>query len=368
MGRGARAFLLGAGVALALSAGGIVGVALTAAPEEETPRGAVDAGTKSDGWRALRGGVEGRVSIPDRRAGVLIQSEGETWRSVRNGPLSVVGAWSLGVVTVLLVLFYAWRGTIRLEGPEAGREVVRFRFLDRFAHWLTATSFIVLALTGLNVLYGRYLLIPVVGKEAFAVLAGTGKVLHNFLAFPFMAGLALMFVLWVRDNLPARSDLRWLAEGGGMFSRRHHPPAGKFNAGQKAVFWVVVLGGASVSLSGLALLFPFSFSLFEGTFRVLNLLGAGLPETLTPTQEMQLAQLWHAAVSLGLVAVILAHVYIGTVGMEGAFRAMGKGTVDAAWARQHHPLWEPDGADGGEERAGAVPSGAPAPGERPHPS
>lgn len=355
-----RAFLAGAGAVLLLSAGGFAGVALTADPAGETPRGAVEAEAKSDGWRAVRQGVEGRVSIPNRQAGVLVQSDGEIWRSVRNGPVSVAGAWSLLAVAALLLLFYAWRGTIRLAGPAEGRDVVRFRFLDRFAHWLTATSFIVLALTGLNVLYGRYVLVPVMGKEAFAALAGAGKVLHNFLAFPFMAGVALMFVLWVRDNLPARADLQWLAKAGGMLSDRHHPPAGKFNAGQKAVFWVVVLGGFSVSLSGIALLFPFSLPLFGGTFQALNLLGAGLPEALTPMQEMQLAHLWHAVVGLGLVAVILAHVYIGTVGMEGAFRAMGSGRVDAAWARQHHPLWESgpgEGEEGGKAQ-GAGPEAA----------
>ncbi len=349
-----RAFLVGASLALALSAVGLGGAVLTAGAEEEIPRGSVAVEGKSDGWRAVRGGVEGRVSIPDRRAGVLVQSEGEIWRSVRNGPLMMYGGLSLLVVIAILALFYAIRGTIRLSEPVAGRQVVRFPAFERFAHWLTATSFIVLALTGLNLLYGRDLLIPLIGKDAFAVVAMAGKTLHNFVSFPFMLGIALMFVLWVRHNLPSRTDLVWLAKGGGMFSDKAHPPAGKFNAGQKAVFWIVVLGGFSVSLSGIALLFPFAIRPFGGTFEIINLFGAGLPETLTLMQEMQLAHVWHTIVSLGLIAVILAHIYIGTIGMEGAFQAMGSGKVDTAWARHHHSLWETAEEEEGNNEASSL--------------
>ena len=334
-----RSFLAAVALIAGLAAAGYVAVIVGATGVVGDSHTAMEAGAKSDGWRGVRGGAAGRVSIPDPQAGVLIQSEGEIWRSIRNGPVTAGGAWSMFLVLVLLAVFYAWRGRIPVAGAPARREVVRFNGIERFAHWMTATSFIVLALSGLNLLYGRYLFIPVVGKEAFAVVTEAGKVLHNFVAFPFMAGLVLMFVLWVRHNVPTRTDLQWLRLGGGLLSDRHHPAAGRFNAGQKAIFWIVILGGVSVSLSGVALLMPFAFPIFGKTFALLNLFGFGLPDMLTPMQEMQLAQVWHAVVSLGLIVVMFAHIYIGTIGMEGAFQAMGSGRVDVAWAKQHHSLW-----------------------------
>ena len=334
-----RAFLTAVGVIAGLTAAGYGVAIMGAAVVIGDSHAVVEQSSKSDGWRGVRTGTAGRVSIPDPQAGVLIQSEGEIWRSIRNGPVTVIGAWAMFAMLVLLVLFYAWRGRISLAGKPAHREVVRFNGIERFAHWMTATSFIVLALSGLNLLYGRYLFIPVIGKEAFATVTEAGKLLHNFVAFPFMFGVVLMFVLWVRHNLPSRVDLKWLRQGGGLFSDRHHPAADRFNAGQKAIFWIVVLGGISVSLSGLALLLPFAFPMFGKTFAFLNLFGFGFAETLTSMQEMQLAQLWHSVVSLGLIVVMFAHIYIGTIGMEGAFQAMGSGRVDAAWAEQHHSLW-----------------------------
>lgn len=304
----------------------------------EVPGGALGTTSDSQIWRDIRRGMEGTVSIPDKKLGVLIQSEGESWRAIRNGPLSLYGSWLLLVTIVVLALFFAVRGRIRIEAGPSGDSVERFSPVDRFAHWLTAVSFIVLALTGLNVLYGKYVLLPVIGPEAFALVTQAGKYLHNFIAFAFMLGVVMMFVLWVRDNLPNRHDLSWLARGGGMFGGGH-PEAEKFNAGQKIVFWAVVLGGLSISLSGLALLFPYAFSFFSGTFAIINWFGADLPTQLAPLQEQQLNQLWHTVVAFILIAVILAHIYIGTLGMQGAFDAMGSGRVDANWAREHHALW-----------------------------
>ena len=292
----------------------------------------------SDEWRAIKGGLQGEVTLPNKQAGVLIQP-GQSFREWRNGPLYRYGASVMGGMIVLLALFYLIRGRIRLERGWSGRLIERFTGIERFTHWLTATSFVILGLTGLNMLYGRYVLLPLIGAPAFSSLTRIGKVAHDYLSFAFMLGIVLMFLLWVGQNLPKRVDWQWLKQGGGMFSRGVHPPAEKFNAGQKIVFWLVILFGISVSLSGLALLFPFTFSWFSGTFRFLNLFGAHLPTALLPVQEMELSQLWHAAVALLFVAVILAHIYIGTLGMEGAFSAMGSGTVDANWAREHHPLW-----------------------------
>ncbi|RDD62880.1 formate dehydrogenase subunit gamma [Ferruginivarius sediminum] len=289
-------------------------------------------------WREIRRGMEGTVSIPDKKLGVLIQSEGENWRAIRNGPLSLYGSWLMLAVIALLALFFALRGRVKIDHGVSGRTVQRFGLVDRFAHWLTAVSFILLALTGLNVLYGRYVLLPVLGPEMFAALTQAGKYVHNFIAFAFMLGIVLMFVLWVKDNVPNGRDLKWLAKGGGLFGGGH-PEAEKFNAGQKIIFWVVILGGISVSLSGLALLFPYSFSFFSGTFAALNMLGADLPSNLAPLQEQQLNQIWHTVVAIVMIAVILAHIYIGSIGMQGAFDAMGTGRVDENWAREHHSIW-----------------------------
>ena len=222
---------------------------------------------------------------------------------------------------------------------ESGNTVQRFNLLERFTHWLTAISFILLALTGLNILYGRYVLKPLMGASAFATMTAWGKYTHDWIAFAFMVGLVLMFVLWVAYNLPTRADFVWLAKGGGMFSKHTHPPAYKFNAGQKILFWIVIIGGFSVSFSGVCLLMPFTLHPFAPTFGFLNLFGAGLPTDLTALQETQLALIWHAAVALVLIALILAHIYIGTLGMEGAFRAMTDGQVDENWAAEHHALW-----------------------------
>ncbi|HER19823.1 MAG TPA: formate dehydrogenase subunit gamma [Chromatiales bacterium] len=373
IGRGRRvaalvlfAFIFSCSVNLPLDGGGIMATA--AAQEGGTvPGETLGATSDSDFWRAVREGASGSVSIPDKKAAIMIQSEGENWRNVRNGPLSTIGIWLLAGIIIVLALYFALRGRIRVEGGPSGRTVERFNGVERFAHWLTAGTFVVLAITGLNILYGRYLFAGQVADpsefgalhQAFAALTYYGKFAHNFLAFGFMLGLVMLFVLWVRDNIPKKVDLQWLAKGGGMFSKGVHPPAEKFNGGQKILFWLVILGGLSLSLSGIALLFPFTFEMFGGTFAVLNVFGLGLPTDITPIEEMQLSQIWHAIVGLGMIAIIIAHIYIGSIGMEGAFDAMGTGMVDENWAREHHPLWAaklkgeaPPRAGGGKGESG----------------
>lgn len=293
----------------------------------------------SDQWRNVRQGIEGNVSIPDKKAGTLVQSEGETWRNFRNGPMSTYSVWALAGMLVALAAFYLLRGRIRIEHGKSGTTITRFDGFERFGHWLLAISFIVLALTGLNLLYGRYVLLPVVGPDAFGMLAWIGKHLHNYLSAAFILGLAIIFVQWVSRNLPHYRDLIWMSKAGGLFSKGVHPPSGKFNAGQKVIFWLVIIGGVSISLSGWSLLFPFEYPMFAKTFEAVNLLGFDLPTALTPMEEMQLAHLWHTAMAVFLIAVILAHIYIGSIGMEGAFDAMGSGEVDLNWAREHHNLW-----------------------------
>ena len=273
----------------------------------------------SEIWRAVRQGIQGTVSIPDKKAGVLVQSEGEEWRAIRNGPISKYGVWlTLGTIALLALFFFA-RGRIRIEKGKSGQSILRFGLLERIVHWTVAGSFIILAITGLNLLYGRYLFKSWLGADTFSTMTMLGKYAHNYIGLLFILGLGLMFVLWCRQNIPNQTDLFWLRQGGGIFKPGVHPPAKKFNAGQKIVFAAVIFGGGLLSYSGITLMFPFVSGL--------------------TVQDMQQTQLLHAIGALGLTAIIIAHVYIGTIGMEGAIDAMWSGHVDENWASEHHSLW-----------------------------
>ncbi len=300
-------------------------------------------------WRALRyGSANITASNNGPAAGILIQDGGMRWLTFREGPLLEYGSGLLGITLVLLLVFLLLRGRIRIDGEKTGRKITRFKAIERFGHWLLAGSFILLGITGLITLFGRKVLIPAFGHEAFATVAMASKWVHNNVSWAFMLGLVMIFVMWVIHNLPDRTDINWLLKGGGIFGKGH-PPAKKFNAGQKLIFWSVIILGGSISASGLALLFPFEINMFAATFEKLNAAGipqllglAELRETLAPHEEMQYAQLWHAIVSFVLIAIIFAHIYIGTVGMEGAYDAMGSGEVEEQWAREHHSIWVED--------------------------
>jgi formate dehydrogenase subunit gamma len=261
--------------------------------------------------------VTGRVTIPDGRAATLIQPEGREWRQFHQTTLPTYGGYVLLGMLGLLVLFYLVRGKVRLEGGRSGRTIVRFGGFSRFVHWLTAFSFVILALSGLNVVFGKTLLLPLVGENVFAAFAQWAKYAHNYLSIPFTVGLVLMLLIWIKDNFPTATDFRWLAKGGGIIGKAH-PPAAKFNAGQKLIFWSVILIGGLIAVSGYLLMFPFYANTIAG---------------------MQLAQILHSVGGVVLIAVIFAHIYIGTVGMEGAFEAMGSGKVDVNWAKEHHSIW-----------------------------
>ncbi len=300
----------------------------------------------SEIWRALRFGHDAvEVSAGGDVARVLMQDGGMTWLSFRRDVLAPYGGWLLLGTIGALVLFYILRGRIPVDGPKTGRTITRFKAFERFSHWLLAGSFILLGITGLLSLFGRSVIIPLFGKEANALLLTGTKFIHNNLAWPFMLALVLVFVLWVWHNIPDRTDIKWFAQAGGIIGNAH-PPAKKFNGGQKIIFWSVIVLGGSISLSGLSLLFPYDLPMFAKTFAILNdtglpgLVGMGpLPVEMSPQEEMQLAQAWHGIVAFVLMAIIIAHIYIGSVGMEGAYDAMGSGEVDEAWAHQHHSLW-----------------------------
>lgn len=283
--------------------------------------------------------IQGRVSIPDAKAATLEQPQGRDYRGFREGALPWIGGIAVIGMLLVLALFYFIRGRIRTQAPESNVKILRFNVLERLVHWTTATAFIILAITGLNFIFGKRLLMPLIGAEAFSTWSQWAKYTHDFVSWAFMLGILIMLVIWAWDNLPDRYDAHWLKVGGGFFdkSNRTHPPAGRFNTGQKLIFWSVIIGGAALSVSGIYLLFPFDFADVNG---------------------MQWAQYVHAAVGLLMIAVIIAHIYIGTLGMEGAYEAMGSGTVDLNWAKEHHSAWVEKKAG-----AGAPPQSAATPAE-----
>lgn len=286
----------------------------------QSPSQRPEAGLMANDTELLRAlaPTRGWVSIPDQTAATLIQPAGRDWRQTVKGPIRVWGSWLILGMCCLLIAFYLLRGKIMIDSGLSGRTIERFNGAERFVHWMTAGAFVVLAISGLNITYGRYLLLPLLGPDAFTGLSVFLKYAHNYLSFAFMLGIVLMFVMWVRHNIPSKLDLQWLAVGGGLFSKGVHPPADKFNAGQKLVFWSVVVGGAALSFTGIWLLFPFQFG---------------------DVASMQLMQVIHAIVGLVLTAIVIAHIYIGSLGMEQAFDAMGTGQVDENWAKEHHGVW-----------------------------
>ena len=280
--------------------------------------------------------IEGRGTLPDVRSYVLEQPGGRTWRTFHDVYLRWIAVVAIFGILATLAAYYLWHGTIRFEGGWSGRKMLRFTAYERFVHWLTAVSFFVLAITGLNFTFGKEVLLPLMGPEAFSAWAGAAKYAHNFTSFSFTLGILLMFLIWVLNNLPQRVDIEWLRSGGGMFGGKE-PPTGRFNTGEKFIFWMSVFAGTIVSASGYVLLFPFW--------------GTGI-------ETVQLVQVVHSVVAMLFIAGMLVHMYMGTIGTEGAFDSMISGEVDVNWAKSHHSLWyaeEMARGSGNRSQAGARP-------------
>jgi formate dehydrogenase subunit gamma len=283
--------------------------------------------------------ISGRCTIPDQKACTIEQPAGRDWRHFHQVTLRWIAAISIIGMLLLLVVFYLWRGMVRIESGRSGRTIVRFNTFERFVHWMTATCFIILALSGLNITFGKSLLLPLIGPDAFTAYSQWAKYAHNYLSFPFTIGVFLIFLIWIAGNVPNRVDVEWVKRGGGIVGR-DHPPAYRFNAGQKMIYWIVVIGGAAVAISGYLLMFPFYATNMPG---------------------MQLAQVVHGVVAVLFIAAMLGHIYIGTIGMEGAFEAMGTGEVDVNWAKEHHRLWlEQENARTGPAQSQPQPHATPA--------
>lgn len=266
--------------------------------------------------------IVGLSSLPYRNAEVLEQPQGRDWRAQHNGLVRFGGGWLIFGVGFALALFLFARGRIAIAEGRTDETVPRFDALERANHWMTASSFLLMALTGLVILYGKPLLLGLIGEPALGRLAWWSAWLHIGAAVPFVIGVAVMVLLWLRENLITRLDVEWLRRFGGfLHDDPDKPSARRFNAGQKLVFWGVVTGGVAALSTGIMLMLPFSLLGYDG---------------------MQWAQLLHAGVGVAMIALIVGHIYIGTVGMEGAIDAMWSGRVDSNWAREHHDLWYED--------------------------
>ncbi|MBO9512905.1 MAG: formate dehydrogenase subunit gamma [Variovorax sp.] len=294
-------------------------------------------GNNSPMWRQVSGGVTGFSSLPFEEApeagnliqrfvkypGSLYTNAGEAWRQTRNNVIIPYGAALLFVTLLALAIYYFTRGPIRLHERETGRKIERFTPFERATHWSNAIAFVVLAVSGLVMAFGKFFLLPVIGGALFGWLTYVLKTVHNFVGPLFVVTTAFMIVTFIRDNLPRKSDLEWMRHGGGLFGGKE-PRSHRFNAGEKLVFWGgVLLLGAFVIASGL----------------FLNKL---LPGFVYTRGQMQIAHMIHATATLLMIALIMGHIYIGTLGMPGAYKAMREGYVDETWAKEHHRLWYDD--------------------------
>ncbi len=313
-------------------------------------RAEVQPGNNAPMWRAVGQGVTGVTSLPKSQApeaGNLIQpfvqypgsrlaSAGEAWRQVRNNIIIPYGAALLLIAVGAMALFYFSKGTIELHGQETGRKIERFTPFERSAHWTNAIAFCALAISGIVMAYGKYFLLPIIGGNLFGWLTYALKNVHNFAGPLFTVSLVVVFITFVKDNLPSKDDVAWLLKGGGLFSGVE-VPSHRFNAGEKVLFWAGVLFlGAVVVASGL----------------VLNML---IPGLIYERSTMQIANMIHGVASLLMMAMFIGHIYMGTLGMRGAYSAMRSGYVDETWAKEHHELWYDD------IKAGKIPANRSAP-------
>jgi formate dehydrogenase subunit gamma len=272
---------------------------------------------RSDFWRMVRNTTAGYSSVTGRESNVLIQGSGQNWRQLRNGPIAKYGSWLLSGMLAVLALFYSYSGKVAMTHPRTGQTVERWTFKERRLHWITTGLFIVLSITGLSLLYGRAVLIPLFGHDGFSAYADIAKLTHNILGPLFMLGLISMLVNWFSQNLFNRVDWQWFKAFGGMLGDKH-PSAEKLNGGEKMWFWSLATAGVALCLSGLILDFP-NFD--------------------QDRQLLQISHLIHVSTALLLIAFAFGHIYIGSIGTEGALEGMVTGHVDTAWAKQHHDLW-----------------------------
>ncbi len=303
-------------------------------PAAEAQRQAVQPLNNAPVWRGVRSNAPATTTVVGRETNVLMQPQGQTWRTLRNSDISVFGGWALVLLFLVIATFYWVKGTLALHAPPTGRVLLRFTLLDRVIHWSTAITFCILAISGLIMLFGKAVLLPLIGYTLFSWLAILGKNLHNFAGPLFSVCVLILLFNFVRDNFPEPGDWQWIRHFGGLLSK-HEPPSGRFNAGEKVWFWggACVLG-IIVSASGFVLDFPN----FDQT-----------------RQTMQIAHVIHSIGAILFMLGAMGHIYMGTLGMAGAYDAMRTGYVDEEWAREHHAYWYNEVKAGRDPVVGAGP-------------
>ena len=304
--------------------------------ESNAERARTQPGNNAPMWRGVResGNSPGVTNLPGAEMGVLIQpfvqypgaryaSAGEAWRQVRNQWIIPYGGSLLLIVAGAIALFYWRKGALGGHVADTGRVIERFTPLERSAHWANAIAFVVLAVSGVVIAFGKFFLQPVLGHTLFGWLSYGLKTAHNFAGPLFAVSLVIVIITFVRDNMPRKGDLNWLKRAGGLLGE-HEVPSHRFNAAEKLLFWGGVFGlGLVVVGSGL----------------VANGLVPGLGVN---RGQMQVALMVHGVASLLMLAMFLGHIYIGSIGMKGAYSAMRTGYVDEGWAKEHHELWYDD--------------------------
>jgi formate dehydrogenase subunit gamma len=338
--------LAGAALAQQAESTGSAAPAASAAPlpqpsDTNAQRALSQPGNNAPFWRGVHDSGKAPGSVNNLQAGergVLVQpfvqypgtrntNAGEAWRQIRNWWIIPYGGALVVIVVFALGLFYWAKGPIRTHAPDTGRVIERFTYFERAAHWANAIAFCILAISGLMMAFGKFLIMPLTGGLLFGWLTYALKTAHNFVGPLFAVSLVIIFLTFLHSNWPSRDDLRWLLKGGGMFGGVE-PPSHRFNAGEKIGFWlgVLVLGIVAV-VSGF----------------VLDKVVPGLDPT---RPDMQVAHIVHAIAAMFIIVLFIGHIYMGTIGMRGAYRAMTTGYVDETWAREHHRLWYDDIAAG----------------------
>ena len=304
----------------------------TTTQRQEAQREQVQPYNNAPVWREVRSGQEQYTSVKGRETGILVQTYGETWRQLKNGWITPIVGWLIAAVVVIIGAFFKWRGAIKVHDAPTGRLIERFTPFERYVHWTVAISFCILGISGLIMMLGKYVLLPVIGYTLFAWLTQLSKHLHNFVGPVFIVSLLVFIVMFVMDNLPRGYDFKWFAKLGGMISGEH-VPSGRFNAGEKVWFWIgVVILSLIVSASGLVLDFP-NFDQVRAIMIQANVV--------------------HAVAAGAVMAASLGHIYLGSIGLEGAYEAMRYGYVDEAWAKEHHEYWYND-VKSGKVRTGTA--------------
>ncbi len=278
-------------------------------------------GNNAPFWRAVNSDEAHYVSIPNKEAGVLIQKSGQQWRLLRNGIITVYGGWMIVLAAVGILAFYFMKGPIKLDSPSTGKKYERFTALERLVHWTMAYSFVALAITGLFILFGKHIVMPIIGHTIYGLILYLFKNIHNLTGPIFTVSVIVFFVLAFKDNLPAKNDLAWIKAGGGAFG---HVDAGRFNAGEKLWFW---LGMTCLGL------------IVAGSGWVLDMIVLGMSYW---RGNMQIANVIHLVLAIFIMIFAMGHIYIGTIGTEGALEGMKTGYTDESWAKQHHGIWVAD--------------------------